>query len=129
MLRQSTRRLSGKNAATHQTVEAVLNLRVDVAVTQEPPVRQLLYASFMTPHRKTLPSLLLGVVDGEIHQASVARVLHGRENERRVGRRILRLVDRDSCFRGKVVDEWRKRRDVERRFRRISRPEEMIDRE
>lgn len=41
MLRQSTRRLSGKNAATHQTVEAVLDLRVDVAILRNPRLRKL----------------------------------------------------------------------------------------
>lgn len=44
-----------------------------------------------------VPALVLGVLGGDIDEAGVLRVLDGREDERRVGGRVLRLVDRDGC--------------------------------
>ena len=41
------------------------------------------------------PALVLGVVDGDVDEASIVGVLDGGEDERRVGGRVLGLVDGD----------------------------------
>ncbi len=45
--------------------------------------------------RKT--HMLLGILNGNVNQLGVIRLLRRRQNQRRVGRRILRLILVDGC--------------------------------